>query len=148
MQPRAKRALHEIMNAESRAAAEQAIARFATEYGAKYPKAAAALTTDQARLLTYFDYPAEHWKHLRTTNPIESTFATVRLRAGVTKGAGSRTAGLVMAYKLLQVAQGHWRKLDGAELVPLVRAGVVFKDGKRVEPQPTRLVRRTKKAAA
>jgi transposase-like protein len=148
LQPRAKRALHEIMNAETRATAEQGIARFATEYGAKYPKAIAALTTDHARLLTYFDYPAEHWKHLRTTNPIESTFATVRLREGVTKGAGSRTAGLAMAYKLLQAAQGHWRKLDGAELVPLVRAGVVFKDGQRVEPQPTRLARRTKKAAA
>ena len=145
LQPRAKRALHEIMNAETRAAAEQGIGRFAVEYGAKYPKAVAALTTDQSRLLTYFDYPAEHWKHLRTTNPIESTFATVRLREGVTKGAGSRTAGLVMAFKLLQAAQGHWRKLDGAELVPLVRAGVVFKDGKRVEPQPSR---RSKKAAA
>lgn len=148
LQPRAKRALHEIMMAETRAAAEQGITRFAAEYGAKYPKAVAALTTDQARLLTYFDYPAEHWKHLRTTNPIESTFATVRLREGVTKGAGSRTAGLVMAFKLLQAAQGHWRKLDGAELIPLVRAGVVFKDGKRVEPQPARLARRPKKAAA
>jgi putative transposase len=145
LQPRAKRALHEIMNAETRAAAEQGIVRFAAEYGAKYPKAAAALTTDQSQLLTYFDYPAEHWKHLRTTNPIESTFATVRLREGVTKGAGSRTAGLVMAFKLLQAAQGHWRKLDGPELVPLVRARVVFKDGKRVEPQPSR---RTKKVAA
>lgn len=145
LQPRAKRALHEIMNAETRAAAEQSIARFAAEYGAKYPKAVGALTTDQGRLLTYFDYPAEHWKHLRTTNPIESTFATVRLREGVTKGAGSRTAGLVMAFKLLQAAQGHWRTLDGAELVPLVRAGVVFKDGRRVEPQPSR---RSRKAAA
>jgi hypothetical protein len=89
----------------------------------------ASLTTDQDRLLAYFDYPAEHWKHLRTTNPIESTFATVRLREGVTKGAGSRTAGLVMAFKLLQVAEGHWRGLDGAELVPLVRAGVRFENG-------------------
>ena len=145
LQPRAKRALHEIMKAETRAAAEREITRFAQEYGAKYPKAVASLTTDQARLLTYFDYPAEHWKHLRTTNPIESTFATVRLREGVTKGAGSRTAGLVMAFKLLQVAQGHWRRLDGAELVPLVRAGVVFTDGTRVEPQPSR---RSKKVAA
>ena len=145
LQPRAKRALHEIMKAETRAAAEREIARFTQEYGAKYPKAVASLTTDQARLLTYFDYPAEHWKHLRTTNPIESTFATVRLREGVTKGAGSRTAGLAMAFKLLQVAQGHWRRLDGAELVPLVRAGVVFTDGTRVEPQPSR---RSKKVAA
>ena len=145
LQPRAKRALHEIMKAETRAAAEREIARFTQEYGAKYPKAVASLTTDQARLLTYFDYPAEHWTHRRTTTPIESTFATVRLREGVTKGAGSRTAGLVMAFKLLQVAQGHWRRLDGAELVPLVRAGVVFTDGTRVEPQPSR---RSKKVAA
>ena len=118
LQPRAKRALHEIMNAETRAAAERDIARFAQEFGTKYPKAVAALTVDQARLLAYFDYPAEHWKHLRTTNPIESTFATVRLREGVTKGAGSRTAGLVMAFKLLQAAQGHWRRLDGGRARP------------------------------
>ena len=117
------------MYAETRAAAEEEIARFVQEYDTKYPKAVASLTTDQDRLLAYFDYPAEHWKHLRTTNPIESTFATVRLREGVTKGAGSRTAGLVMAFKLLQVAEGHWRSLDGAELVPLVRAGVRFENG-------------------
>jgi putative transposase len=145
LQPRAKRALQEIMNAETRAAAEREIGRFVQEYGGKYPKAVAALTVDQGRLLAYFDYPAEHWKHLRTTNPIESTFATVRLREGVTKGAGSRTAGLVMAFKLLQVAQGHWRRLDGAALLPLVRAGVAFKDGQQVEPQPSR---KRKKAAA
>jgi transposase-like protein len=145
LQPRAKRMLHEIMNAETRAAAAREITHFAQDFGAKYPKAVAALTVDQARLLAYFDYPAEHWKHLRTTNPIESTFATVRLREGVTKGAGSRTAGLVMAFKLLQAAQGHWRRLDGAQLIPLVRAGVVFKDGRQVEPQPSR---KRKKAAA
>jgi putative transposase len=118
LQPRAKQALHEIMYAETRAAAGREIARFTAAYQAKYPKAVASLTVDQDRLLAYFDYPAEHWKHLRTTNPIESTFATVRLREGVTKGAGSRTAGLVMAFKLLQVAEGHWRCLDAAELVP------------------------------
>ena len=84
------------------------------------------------------------WKHLRTTNPIESTFSTVRLREGVTKGAGSRTAGLVMAFKLLLVAEGHWRDVDAAELVPLVRAGVCFKDGVQIEPQK----KRGKKAAA
>jgi transposase-like protein len=143
LQPRAKRALHEIVYAETRAAAEREIARFAREYGAKYPKAVGSLTVDHDRLLTYFDYPADHWKHLRTTNPIESTFATVRLREGVTKGAGSRTAGLTMAFKLLQVAEGHWRRLDGAELVPLVRAGVRFPDGVQSEPQTKR-----KKAAA
>lgn len=135
LQPRAKQALHEIMYAETRAAAAQGIADFGETYGAKYPKAVASLTGDQNRLLTYFDYPAAHWKHLRTTNPIESTFATVRLREGVTKGAGSRTAGLTMAFKLMQVAEGHWRGIDAAELVPLVRAGVVFEDGMQTEPQ-------------
>ena len=151
LQPRAKQALHEIMYAETRAAAEEEIARFVQEYDAKYPKAVASLTTDQDRLLAYFDYPAEHWKHLRTTNPIESTFATVRLREGVTKGAGSRTAGLVMAFKLLQVAEGHWRSLDGAELVPLVRAGVRFENGaqdKRRKNGHNESQKKRKKAAA
>jgi len=143
LQPRAKQALHEMMYAETRAAAAREITRFTQEYGAKYPKAVASLTVDQDRLLAHFDYPAAHWKHLRTTNPIESTFATVRLREGVTKGAGSRTAGLVMAFKLLQVAEGHWRCLDAAELVPLVRAGVRFEDGVQRESQKKR-----KKAAA
>ncbi len=138
LQPRAKQALHEIMYAETRARAQHEIGRFAQEYGVKYPKAVASLTVDQDRVLTYFDYPAAHWKHLRTTNPIESTFATVRLREGVTKGAGSRTAGLTMAFKLLHVAQGHWRSLDAAELVPLVRAGVRFEDGVQIEPQKKR----------
>ena len=104
----------------------------------------ASLTADQERLLAFFAYPAAHWKHLRTTNPIESTFATVRLREGVTKGAGSRTAGLVMAFKLLLVAEGHWRRLDTPELVPLVRAGVCFEDGVQIEPQK----KKGKKAAA
>ena len=138
LQPRAKQALHEIMYADTRAAAERGITQFETTYGAKYPKAVASLTVDQGRLLTYFDYPAAHWKHLRTTNPIESTFATVRLREGVTKGAGSRRAGLTMAFKLLQVAEGHWRGIDAAELVPLVRAGVGFEDGVQIEPQKKR----------
>jgi transposase-like protein len=133
LQPRAKQALHAMLYADSRTTCEREIRRFTAEYGAKYPKAVAALTTDQERLLTLFDYPAEHWKHLRTTNPIESTFATVRLRERVTKGAGSRTAGLTMAFKLLEAAQTHWRRLDGAELIPLVRAGVRFVDGVRVE---------------
>jgi transposase-like protein len=121
LQPRAKQALHEIMYAETRAAATQGIADFGEAYGTTYPKAVASLTVDQDRVLAYFDYPAAHWKHLRTTNPIESTFATVRLREGVTKGAASRTAGLTMAFTLMQVAEGHWRGIDAAELVPLVR---------------------------
>ncbi len=129
LQPRAKAALHEVMYAETREHARNAIARFVAEYGAKYPKATAALEKDADALLTFFDFPAEHWKHLRTSNVIESPFATVRLRQRVTKGAGSRTKGLLMAYKLLAMAQARWRKLDGTQLLPLVRAGAVFVDG-------------------
>lgn len=129
LQPRVKAALHEIMYADIRAHAREAITRFATEYGAKYPKAVTALEQDADALLTLFDFPAEHWKHLRTSNVIESPFATVRLRQRVTKGAGSRTKGLLMAYKLLDMAQARWRRLDGAHLLPLVRDGVAFVDG-------------------
>jgi len=131
LQPRAKAALHEIMYADTREHAREAITRFAAEYGAKYPKAVATLEKDADALLTFFDLPAEHWKHLRTSNVIESPFATVRLRQRVTKGAGSRTKGLLMAYKLLAMAQARWRRLDSAQLLPLVRAGVVFMDGTR-----------------
>jgi putative transposase len=133
LQAQAKEALHEMMYAQSRKDCEKEKASFVQEYQAKYPKAVESLLTDWERLLTFFDYPAAHWKHLRTTNPIESTFATVRLRTKVTKGAGSREAGLAMAFKLLRNAEGHWRRLDAAELLPLVRAGVRFADGKRVE---------------
>jgi putative transposase len=142
LQPRAKRALHAMMYAEARATCEREIIRFAGEYGAKYPKAVASLTADQARLLTHFDYPAEHWTHLRSTNPIESTFATVRLRERVTKGAGSRTAGLTMAFKLLESAATHWRKVNAPELVTLVRAGVQFTDGIRVDREPQKREKR------
>jgi len=133
VQPRAKAALHEMMNAPTKAECERLTTAFAGEYEAKYPKAAKALTDDLDKLTTHFDLPAEHWKHLRTTNPIESTFATVKLRQRVTKGAGSRNAGLAMAYRLLLLAEGGWRKLDAASLLPLVRAGVWFKDGVRIE---------------
>jgi transposase-like protein len=129
LQPRVKAALHEVMYAETRAHARDAITRFAAEYGAKYPKAVTTLEQDADALLTFFDFPAEHWKHLRTSNVIESPFATVRLRQRVTKGAGSRTKGLLMAYKLLDMAQARWRRLDGANLLPLVRDGVAFVDG-------------------
>ena len=88
--------------------------RFAAEYQAKYPKAVASLTANWERLVSFFDFPAEHWKHLRTTNVIESAFATVRLRERATKGAGSRSKGLLMAFKLLDMAQQRWRRLDGA----------------------------------
>ena len=133
LQPRAKRALHAMMYAESRAACLEEIAAFAAEYGAKYPKAVESLTREQEQLLTHFDFPAEHWPHLRTTNPIESTFATVKLRQRVTKGAGSRTAGLTMAFKLLLMAQTRWRRLNAPHLVAQVRAGVRFQDGVRLE---------------
>ena len=129
LQPKAKQALHAIMNAPTRAEAEAGIETFAAEYDAKYPKAVASLRRDQAQLLTFYDFPAEHWRHLRTTNIIESPFATVRLRQRVTKGAGSRTKALMMAFKLLAMAEERWRKVNGSELLPLVRAGVRFVDG-------------------
>ena len=113
--------------------AELLIHRFATEYGDKYPKAVTSLRRDQAQLLTYFDFPAAHWQHIRSTNPIESAFATVRLRQRVTKGAGSRTKGLTMAFKLLRMAEQRWRRINAPHLVPLVRAGVAFRDGLAVE---------------
>ena len=133
IQPKATRALREIMYAETRAHAEEAMDVFIAEYEAKYPKAAACLDADRDRLLTHFALPAEHWQHVRTSNVIESPFATVRLRQRVTKGAGSRTKGLLMAYKLLEMAQQRWRRLNGAHLLPLVRAGVTFIDGVQQE---------------
>lgn len=129
LQPRAKRALRDIMYALTKADAERGIDAFAAEFEAKYPKAAACLADDREALLAFFDFPAEHWRHLRTSNVIESVFATVRLRQRVTKGAGSRTKGLLMAYKLVAMAQRRWRRLNGAHLLPLVRAGAVFVDG-------------------
>ena len=137
LQPKAKRALHAMMYAETRAACQAGIGAFVAEYAAKYPKAVASLTADQERLLTHFAFPAEHWGHLRTTNPIESTFATVRLRQRVTKGAGSRTAGLTMAFKLLTMAERRWRRLNAPHLVAQVRAGLRFRDGLRVEREAT-----------
>ena len=133
LQPRAKRALHEMMYAECRADCETARARFAAEFQPKYSKAVESLTANWERLVTFFDFPAEHWKHLRTTNVIESPFATVRLRERATRGAGSRTKGLLMAFKLLDMVQLRWRHLDGAQLLPLVRAEVKFADGVQVD---------------
>jgi len=129
----AKAAIHEIYQAETRSDAEAGIDGFARLYGDKYPKAVAKLVKDRDVLLTFYDFPAAHWIHLRTTNPIESTFATVRARTRVTKGAGSRRRGLVMAYKLLDTAEDRWRKVNSPELVAHVRAGIEFKDGIRVE---------------
>ena len=129
LQPRAKRALRDIMYAETKADAERGIDAFVAEFEAKYPKAATCLAEDREALLAFFGFPAEHWRHLRTSNVIESVFATVRLRQRVTKDAGSRTKGLLMAYKLVAMAQRRWHRLNGAHLLPLVRAGVVFVDG-------------------
>jgi transposase-like protein len=146
LQPRAKRALHEMMYAERRSDCEAARVRFEAEYQAKYPKAMDSLSANWERLVSFFDFPAEHWKHLRTTNVIESPFATVRLRERATRGAGSRTKGLLMAFKLLDMAQLRWRRLDGAGLLPLVLARVKFVDGvqKREEnaTQPSHNARR------
>ena len=131
--PGAKKALAEIWNAEDRRHALDAVRAFEAAYGAKFPKAVAKITDDVEELLAFYDYPAEHWIHLRTTNPIESTFATVRHRTKITRGPGSRAAGLAMAFKLIEAAQDRWRAVNGPHLVALVRAGARFEAGKLVE---------------
>jgi transposase-like protein len=131
--PGAKKALAEIWNAEDRRHALDAVKAFDAAYGAKFPKATAKITEDVDQLLALYDFPAEHWQHLRTTNPIESTFSTVRHRTKVTKGPGSRAAGLAMAFKLIESAQAHWRAVNAPHLVALVRAGARFENGKLVE---------------
>ena len=131
--PGALAAMREIYNAEDIDKAQIAIKAFEIDYGAKYPKAVAKIVDDADVLLEFYRYPAEHWVHLRTTNPIESTFATVRLRTKVTKGPGSRAAGLAMAYKLIEAAQTRWRAVNAPHLVALVRAGAVFHKGKLLE---------------
>ncbi len=130
---RAKAAIHEITEAEDKKHAETAIEAFASEFGAKWPKAVAKIVDDKEALLTFYDYPAQHWRHLRTTNPIESVFAPVRARTDITKGPGSRQAGLSMIFKLVEAAEGRWRKLSGSHLVALVRAGAKFKNGELTE---------------
>ena len=129
MQPKAKAALHKIWMAETRTAASNAFDLFLTTYDAKYPKASECLAKDRDVLLTFYDFPAEHWRHIRTTNPIESTFATVRLRHRRTKGSGSRTACLTMVFKLMQSAEKKWRILNGHQLLPDVLARIPFPDG-------------------
>ena len=131
--PGAKKALAEIWNAEDRPHALAAEKAFSAAYRAKFPKATAKITDDPDQLLAFYDYPAEHWIHLRTTNPIESTFATVRHRTKVTKGPGSRAAGLAMAFKLIESAQDRWRAVNAPHLVALVRAGATFINGKLIE---------------
>jgi transposase-like protein len=138
VQPKVKAALHTIMNAENNEAADLAMDQFEATYGAKYPKAVDKVLKDRGVLLAHFDFPADHWVHLRTTNAIESTFATVRLRTNKTKGAGSRSAGLAMAYKLLDAAQARWRCVNAPHLVALVRAGATFVDGFIIEREDQR----------
>ena len=128
-QPGAKEMIHQIWMADTREHANQAFDLFLEAYGAKYPKACECLKKDREVLLTFYDFPAEHWVHLRTTNPIESTFATVRLRTQKTKGSGSRTACLTMVFKLIQSAQKKWRLLNGSSLLPDVVQGIKFIDG-------------------
>ncbi len=136
LQPKAKEALHEMMRADTRESCEKLMKTFEVDYGAKYPKAVNSLLKNSQRLMTLYDFPAEHWRHLRTTNPIESSFATVRLRTNVTKGAGSRSAGLAMAFRLLLLAQASWRKLNAPALLAAIRNGAVYING-LAKPQPT-----------
>jgi putative transposase len=129
VQAKAKGHLHDIWQAETRVDAEAAFNFFVATYGVKYDKAVGKLIKDRDVLLAFYDFPAEHWKHIRTTNPIESTFATVRHRTGKTKGCLSRKTGLAMAFKLMMSAQNKWRKLDGANRMPEIIEGIAFKDG-------------------
>jgi putative transposase len=132
VQATARRALREISEAEDRSHAEAALERFVTDF-AKWPKALAKLDRDRDAMLAFYDYPVQHWVHLRTSNPIESTFAAVRARTNVTKGPGSRAAGLAMCFKLIEAAEGRWRRVNAPELVALVRAGAKFVNGRLVE---------------
>jgi len=132
-QPAGRKALAQIRDAEDREHAEKAVKDFAAAYQVKYPKAVAKITDGQEELLAFFEFPAEHWIHLKTSNPIESTFATVRLRTKVTKGPGSRAAGLAMVFKLIEAASERWRYVNGPHLVALVRAGAKFEKGLLVE---------------
>ena len=133
LQGKAKQDLHAIYEAESRAAAEKAFDHFVAKYGAKYDKAVDCLSKDREALLAFYDSPAEHWKHVRTTNPIESTFATVRLRTAKTKGCLSRKTALAMVFKLAKSAERHWRHLNGSDRLAQVIEGVRFRDGEPVQ---------------
>ena len=135
-QPAALAGLKEIYNAEDIDKAQLAVKAFEVDFGAKFPKAVDKIVDDLNTLLEFYKYPAEHRIHLRTTDPIESTFATVRLRTKVTTGPGSRAAGIAMAYKRIDAAQARWRAVNAPHLVALVRAGAVFNKGKLLE-RPT-----------
>jgi transposase-like protein len=132
VQTKAKADLHAIYEAASRAGAEAAFDRFLAKYQAKYDKAAGCLAKDREALLAFYDFPAEHWKHVRSTNPVESTFATVRLRTAKTKACLSRATALAMVFKLAKSAERHWRRLNGSDRLADIIRGVRFRDGEPV----------------
>ena len=139
VQPKVKEALKDIWMAETQNDANKAFDSCIKRFEAKYPKAMSCLKKDRAAMMTFYDYPAAHWIHIRTTNPIESVFATVRLRTTKTKNCGSRKTTLTMAYKLTTMAQKKWRRLRGYQQLAEVIQGVKFKDGERVEPDQTQI---------
>jgi len=139
LQPKAKQLLHDIMNAETRDEAEQSRQMFANSFDDKYPKAVRSLNEGWDELVTFFDFPAQHWMHIRTTNPIESAFATVKLRTKTTKGSGSPQMAEAMALKLLLEAQKRWNKIRGREHLHIMLQGGIYSDGELVETRPTRL---------
>lgn len=132
VQPKVKSALHDIWQAETREQAYQAFEQTVKQFKAKYPKAMECLNKDKEQMLAFYDYPAEHWQHIRTTNPIESTFATVRLRTAKTRGCVSRNSILSMVFKLSQSAEKRWRRLRGFRKLADVVQGIRFKDGVQV----------------
>ncbi len=127
--PKSKAMIHDIWMADTRKQADRVFDSFNETYHARYPKATECLGRDRGTLLTFYDYPAEHWRHIRTTKPIESTFATIRLRHRKTKGSGSRIASLTMMFKLAESASKRWRLLNGSQILPDVLQGIQFKDG-------------------
>lgn len=135
VQAKAKGHLHDIWQAETKAEANASFDFFVETYGVKYEKAVGKLVKDRDVLLAFYDFPAEHWKHIRTTNPLESTFATVRHRTGKTKGCLSRKTGIAMTFKLMISAQGRWRKIDGSNRMPEIIQGIAFVDSiKQLQP--------------
>lgn len=138
IQPKAKADLHEIWMAETRENAHKAFDKTLSRFAAKYPKAMECLEKDREELLAFYDFPAEHWVHIRTTNPIESTFATVRLRTKKSRNCGSRDTTLAMVFKLLQSAQARWKRIKGFTLLAEIITGVTFKNGVRVSDQSER----------
>ena len=137
VQPGMKKDLREVWLSPNRAAADAAIDVFAEKYGAKYPKAVECLTKDRQTLLAFYDFPAEHWDHLRTSNPIESVFSTVRHRTVRTKGSLSSTTAKLMVFKLIMAASKTWRRLNGEKQLPKVIEGARFQDGIEVIKTPS-----------